>query len=89
MIHYRVNGQLNEEGLGWSSPEWNAQKAASVRNERIKGHKIGEGPETLSEKRQMAQDQKQEEEIQKELAGKKPLLPPGACGLMEIRWNSF
>lgn len=70
MIRYRVNGQLKEEGLGWSSQEWNAQKAASVRNDLLKGHKIGEGPQTLSEKRQMAQDQRQEEEIQKELADK-------------------
>ncbi len=70
MIRYRINGQLKEEGLGWSSQEWNAQKAASVRNDLIKGHKVGEGPQTLSEKRQIAQDQKQEEEVLKELADK-------------------
>lgn len=70
MIRYRVNGQLKEEGLGWSSQEWNAQKASSVRNDLIKGHKIGEGPQTLSEKRQIVQDQKKEEEIQKETADK-------------------
>jgi len=73
MIRYRVNGQLKEEGLGWSSQEWNAQKAASVRNDLIKGHKVGEGPQTLSEKRHIAQDQKQEEVIQKELADKQAI----------------
>jgi len=73
MIRYRVNGHMKEEGLGWSSQEWNAQKASVVRNELIKGNKLGEGPQTLSEKRQIAQEKKDEEEIQKELADKQAI----------------
>ena len=36
-IRYKLNGILKEEGLGWSSQGWNAQKASITRNELIKG----------------------------------------------------
>jgi integrase len=67
-IRYKFDGVLKEEGLGWASNNWNAQKASLTRSELTKNHKIGEGPSTLNEKRQLAKDKKGKEEAEKELA---------------------
>jgi hypothetical protein len=34
-IRYKLNGVLKEEGLGWASDGWNAQKASLTRSELI------------------------------------------------------
>lgn len=65
-IRYKVFGKLKEEGVGWASQGWNAQKVSIVRNDLIKGHKIGEGPESLSDKRELTSKQKKESELKKE-----------------------
>lgn len=69
-IRYKLNGVLKEEGLGWSSQEWNAQKASFTRNELIKGQRTGEGPATLAEKRKLAEEKKSFDAVQKDLAEK-------------------
>jgi integrase len=65
-IRYKINGKLKEEGIGWASEEWNAQKVSLLRNDLIKGHKTGSGPATLSEKRLMEIEKKEEERLLKE-----------------------
>jgi hypothetical protein len=39
-IRYKLNGILKEEGLGWSSQGWNAQKTSITRNDLIKKQKL-------------------------------------------------
>jgi len=67
-IRYKLNGVLKEEGLGWSSQGWNAQKASITRNDLIKGHKTGEGPTTLAEKRRINKAKQDVDEIRAALA---------------------
>jgi len=67
-IRYKLDGVLKEEGLGWASEEWNAQKASLTRNELIKNQTVGEGPSTLNEKRQLAKDKKEKEIAEKKQA---------------------
>ena len=67
-IRYKLNGILKEEGLGWSSQGWNAQKASITRNELIKGQKTGEGPTTLAEKRKIKKAKQDDDEITAALA---------------------
>jgi integrase len=69
-IRYKLNGILKEEGLGWSSQGWNAQKASITRNDLLKGHKTGEGPTTLAEKRKIKKAKQDEDEIRAEMAAK-------------------
>ena len=64
-IRYRLHGNLREEGLGWASEGWNAKKA-SVILAKLKGaHVTGEGPQTLSEKRQLAKERGEQEAAEK------------------------
>lgn len=65
-IRYKISGKLKEEGVGWASQGWNAQKVSIVRNDLVKGHKIGEGPESLSDKRELTSKQKKESVLKKE-----------------------
>lgn len=65
-IRYKIDGKLKEEALGWASQRWNAQKASLLRNELIRGHKTGDGPRTLSEKRLLAKNEREAEQLEKE-----------------------
>jgi len=65
-IRYKINGTLKEESLGWASDGWNAQKSSLMRSELIRNQKVGEGPSTLNEKRQLAKDKKEKESADKE-----------------------
>ncbi len=80
-IYYKLNGKQREEGLGWSSEEWTAQKASIQLAELKKAQTTGEGCYTLQEKRELAEqvrkaeDQKKAEEQRqqttfKEISGK-------------------
>jgi integrase len=69
-IRYKIDGKLKEEAIGWASQEWNAQKAALQRNELIRGQKLGNGPVSLSEKRLMAKNEREAEQLEKERAEK-------------------
>jgi integrase len=64
-IRYRLHGKLKEEGLGWASEGWNAKKASGLLAKLKEAHTTGEGPQTLSEKRQFAQKKKELEEAEK------------------------
>ena len=52
-IRYQADGKRREEGLGWGSEGWTAQKAAVVLADLKKAHVTGEGPKTLQAKRDL------------------------------------
>jgi site-specific recombinase XerD len=51
--------------LGWATEGWNAKKASVVSANLKESHATGEGPQTLGEKRQLAQEKKEREEADK------------------------
>ena len=64
-IRAQVGGKRREEGLGWASEGWSAQKAAGVLADLKKAHTTGEGAKTLQEKREIADTERQEAEAQR------------------------
>jgi integrase len=65
-IRAQVNGKRREEGLGWASEGWSAQKALNVLVGLKKAHTLGEGPQTLNEKRRIEQERRELEQEEKE-----------------------
>jgi len=53
-VRYKLDGKDKEEGLGWSSQGWTAQKAAEKLARLKEAQRTGEGAITLAEKRQQA-----------------------------------
>lgn len=72
-IRYKIQGKLKEEALGWSSQGWNAQKASLQRSELVRNQKMGSGPVTLKEKREIETQKKEEEKAIKAQAEKDEL----------------
>ena len=64
-IRYQRNGKRREEGLGWSSGGWTAEKAALELAALKKAHTIGEGACTLAEKRRREAKRQYEKEQEK------------------------
>jgi integrase len=64
-IRYKVNGKLKEEALGWASEGWNAEKAHLERSGLRKAQNLGEGPQTLSEKRALENEKREQTEAEK------------------------
>ena len=64
-IRYQKDGKRKEEGLGWASEKWSAQKASITLAELKKAHITGEGPTRLSEKRELAREDKAHKEAEK------------------------
>ena len=60
-IRYQAEGKRKEEGLGWSSEKWTAEKAALALAELKKAHTTGEGPTRLTEKREIERLRKEKE----------------------------
>jgi integrase len=60
-IYYRVNGKKREEGLGWASQGWTAQKAAHELSKLKESHRVGSGPQTLKEKRNIEYNRREQE----------------------------
>ncbi len=60
-IRYRVDGKRREEGLGWASQGWTAQRAAGELAKLKEAHRTGQGAHTLAEKRAQAAEQRQAE----------------------------
>ena len=52
-VRYQKEGKRNEEGLGWASEGWTAEKAALKLAELKRAAQIGEGPQRLREKREL------------------------------------
>lgn len=65
-IRYYVNGKRKEEALGWSTEGWTLTKAREVRVKLREAQRLGEGPQSLQEKREKEQA-KRELERQEQL----------------------
>lgn len=63
-MYYQLNGKRKEEGLGWSSQGWTERKVAEQLFEIKNNIKLGKHPQSLKEKREMAQKAEREEKIQ-------------------------
>ena len=61
-IYYKLSGKRKEESLGWASEEWTVQKASIQLAELKKAQTTGEGAYTLKEKREQAEQVRQEEQ---------------------------
>jgi integrase len=55
-IRLRVDQKLKEEGLGWASEGWNAEKAFIELGKLKEARRTGTGPRTLSERRKIAKE---------------------------------
>ena len=60
-IRYKLGGKDKEEGLGWASDGWTAAKAYDRLRELKENHKIGQGPQSLAEKRELERKRKEAE----------------------------
>jgi len=60
-IRYKLAGKDREEGLGWASEGMTGAKAYSHLTELKENQKVGEGPQTLAEKRALEQDRREME----------------------------
>lgn len=65
-IRYQVDGKRREEGLGWASQGWSAQKAAAELVKLREAQRIGQGPVTLAEKREKAEAERRTREAAKQ-----------------------
>lgn len=52
-IRYQKDGKRHEEGLGWASQGWTEARALEVLSELKKAQRLGEGSQTLSERREL------------------------------------
>ncbi|MEI6127739.1 MAG: site-specific integrase, partial [Pseudomonadota bacterium] len=52
-IRYQLDGKRREEGLGWTSEGWTAEKAAHELSDIKKAHTPGKGAASLAEKREL------------------------------------
>ena len=69
-IYYRLKGKLFEEGLGWASAGWTAQKAAGELAKLKEAQRLGQSGQTLKEKRGAEQERREQEAKLKEEARK-------------------
>lgn len=69
-IRYQKDGKRKEEGLGWSSEGWNVEKAVIELSKLKEAAQKGEGPTRLSEKREYAKKQRENEQAAKKKAEK-------------------
>ena len=51
-IRHKKDGRTIEEGMGWATEQWNAEKAHNVLNKLKENRKTGIGPQSLFEMRQ-------------------------------------
>ena len=65
-VYYRLNGKVVEEGLGWAKDGWTAQKAAGELAKLKEAQRLGQGGQTLSEKRGAEQVRREREQRRKE-----------------------
>ena len=69
-IRYKLNGRDREEGLGWQSEGWTAAKAYDHLRELKENSRIGQGPQSLAEKREIERQRKEAEKAALEQAEK-------------------
>lgn len=64
-IRYYANGKRREEGIGWASEGWSAEKTHKILSEIKEGIRTGKGPQSLSEKRRNEEVAREAEETRK------------------------
>ena len=69
-IRYKLNGKDKEEGLGWGSDGWTAEKAALELTKLRNNQQSGEGAFTMAEKKEAELARKEREAQEKALAEK-------------------
>ena len=60
-LHYKVNGQVIDESIGWASEGFTAEKAFMKMQELKSNRKTGTGPQTLNEDRAQKQADREAE----------------------------
>ena len=65
-IYYRCNGKRKEQGCGWASQGWTAKRSAAVLAEIESNITLGEGPQSLSEKREREIERREKERKERE-----------------------
>ncbi len=63
VIRYTVNGQKKQEALGWLSEGWTLDKVQKELSDLKSGLRKGEGPQSLADKRRIAKEQAEKEEL--------------------------
>ena len=58
VLRYTVNGRRKQEALGWASEGWSLPKAQEELIRLKEASRIGQGPTTLAEKRQLAEERR-------------------------------
>lgn len=67
VIRYQRDARRHEEGIGWTSEGWTAEKAANELSELKKAHTLGTGgPTRLIEKREIEKKNQEERRLSKE-----------------------
>ncbi len=65
-IRYQKEGKRKEEGLGWASKGWTAEKANAELSELKKAYTTGNGATSLAEKRDLEKERREKGQIEKE-----------------------
>ena len=61
-LTYKLDGKTRTEAVGWASQGWTEKKAAGLMAEIRENQRRGEGPRTLQEKRNLAEQKREEME---------------------------
>lgn len=69
-IRYQRGGERIEEGLGWASEEWTAERAAEELAMLKRNARTGDGPSSLREKRRIENERQQAEAEERKLREK-------------------
>jgi len=69
-IRYQKEGKRKEEGLGWASNGWTAEKANAELSELKKAYTTGTGATSLGEKRDIEKERREKEQVEKERSEK-------------------
>lgn len=64
VIRYQIDKKTKQEGVGWASAGYTEQKVSDLLGEIKRNIREGKHPQSLAEKREMAEQAKKEQEIQ-------------------------
>ena len=64
-LHYKIDGKVHDEALGWASQGWNATKASIELAKLKQAHVTGEGAKTLKQRREQAKEKANKEKVGK------------------------
>ena len=73
-IRYQYDGVRREEGLGWQSEGMTAEKAARELSKLKESHRIGQGAQSLAEKREIEKERRANVEIEQKRAEQEAII---------------